>query len=105
MRTRSKRSREVELFNFSFLDILACVIGLLIFVLSVVVVSGGGSSSRQTAGRLSNAEHQLDQARTTAQMAAGRRRRSEQLLTRRSQDFANPHGAADAIRAQVLSLN
>jgi hypothetical protein len=104
MRSRTKRRRELDIFNFSFLDILACVIGLLIFVLTIVVVSGGGSSSRQTAGRVSNAEHQLERATEDARISADRRQRDEQMLGQRAQDFANPKGAADAIKAQIRLL-
>ena len=104
MANRPRKSREVDLFNFSFLDILACVIGLLIFVLSIVVVSGGGSNNRQTAGRLSNAEHLVEQARTDVQMASQRRQRAEQVLAQRAQDLANPKGTADAVRAQIQML-
>jgi hypothetical protein len=35
---RRYRSREVEIFNFSFLDILACTIGLLIFIMVMVFI-------------------------------------------------------------------
>jgi hypothetical protein len=36
--SRRTRSREVEIFNFSFLDILACTIGLLIFIMVMVFI-------------------------------------------------------------------
>ncbi len=105
MGSRSRRSREVELFNFSFLDILACVIGLLIFILSIVVVSGGGSASSQRAAKLSDAEHQLKQAKTAADLAAARRQRAEAILSRRARDFANPGAAADAVRSQIRAMD
>src|SRR5438105_2775577 len=101
MRTRSTRRREVDLFNFSFLDILACVIGLLIFILTIVVISGGRSSSAQTAGRLANAEHRLQQAQDAAVIAAGRRERAEHLLSGRAKDLSDPQGASNAIRAEI----
>jgi type II secretory pathway pseudopilin PulG len=101
MPRRSRRSREVDLFNFSFLDILACVIGLLIFILSIVVVSGGGSRSRQTAGRLANAEHQLQRAQEAAQRQAERRQVAELTLKEQSKDFADPKAAAAAVRADI----
>jgi len=105
MARRSRRSREVDFFNFSFLDILACVIGLLIFILSTVVVSGGGSTNRQTAGRLSNAEHQLQTARDAAQREFDRRQRAEQILRDRSRDFADPNAAAAVVRTQIRLLD
>lgn len=105
MGRRSKHRREIDLFNFSFLDILACVIGLLIFILAIVAVSGGGQANTQAAGRLANADHQLDQARNDAQLAAIRRERSEQVLAQRARDFVNPKEAAAVVRAQVAMLD
>jgi len=40
---RRARSRNVEIFNFSFLDILACTIGLLIFIMVMVFILQAGS--------------------------------------------------------------
>jgi|GEM_PF-5141351 len=99
------RHREVDIFNFSFLDILACVIGLLIFVLTIVVVSGGRSNSRQSDGRLSNAEHQLAQSQTSAQMAAEQRRRTEQLLAQQAKELSDPQGTVQLVKGQIRMLN
>ncbi len=41
--SRRLRSRQVEIFNFSFLDILACTIGLLIFIMVMVFILQSGS--------------------------------------------------------------
>ena len=54
MEQSTRGRRQVDLFNFSFLDILACVIGLLIFILTIVVISGAGSTSPAKARRLSD---------------------------------------------------
>ena len=40
---RRARSRNIEIFNFSFLDILACTIGLLIFIMVMVFILQAGS--------------------------------------------------------------
>ncbi|MCX7177972.1 MAG: hypothetical protein NTX56_04110 [Proteobacteria bacterium] len=104
MSRRARRRAEVELFNFSFLDILACVIGLLIFVLTIVVISGGKAVSRQAGGRLANAEHLLDRTRVAAKMAAERRQRAEETLGQRSKNLGDPRRAADALRAQTQLL-
>jgi hypothetical protein len=101
MSRRSKRRREVDLFNFSFLDILACVIGLLIFILSIVVVSSGGQRNRQTDARLSNAEHQLQQSRETALRESERRQHAELILSEQSKDFSDPKAAAAAVRGEI----
>jgi hypothetical protein len=43
-----RRSRQIEIFNFSFLDILACTIGLLIFIMIMIFVLQSGGNSLQT---------------------------------------------------------
>jgi hypothetical protein len=42
---RRRYRRQVEIFNFSFLDILACTIGLLIFIMVMVFVLQSGSTA------------------------------------------------------------
>jgi multidrug efflux pump subunit AcrA (membrane-fusion protein) len=46
---RRSRSRQIEIFNFSFLDILACTIGLLIFIMVMVFILQSGSPVADTA--------------------------------------------------------
>jgi hypothetical protein len=46
--SRRSRARQVEIFNFSFLDILACTIGLLIFIMVMVVILQSGSAVADT---------------------------------------------------------
>ncbi len=46
--SRRLRSRHIEIFNFSFLDILACTIGLLIFILVMVFILQSGSPIADT---------------------------------------------------------
>ncbi len=100
----SKRRRQVDLFNFSFLDILACVIGLLIFILTVTVISGGGSSSARKSNQLAGAEHRLHDAQVAARLAGERRARTEALLQGRATEALAPQAAADSIRAQTRAF-
>lgn len=100
----STRRRQVDLFNFSFLDILACVIGLLIFILTVVVISGGGPSLARKQYRLASAEHRLHDAQVAAQLAGERRARTEALLHGRAMEALAPQAAAESIRAQTSVL-
>jgi hypothetical protein len=53
------RSREVEIFNFSFLDILACTIGLLIFIMVMVFIL-------QSSGPVANSAVLIEQKLTQA---------------------------------------
>jgi chromosome segregation ATPase len=102
-RPRNNR-RQLDIFNFSFLDCLACVIGLLIFILTIVVISGGRSVSTQNAGRLAAADHQVLDAQIAARLAADRRQQAEGLLSQRAQEIADPQAHANALRAQIRVL-
>jgi hypothetical protein len=104
MEQQSRGRRQVDLFNFSFLDILACVIGLLIFILTIVVVSGGGPSATRRAQEVSATEHQLDDARFAAQLAGKRRAEFERLLNRRAVDAMDPAAAASAVQGETVLL-
>ncbi|HEY2588116.1 MAG TPA: hypothetical protein VGI81_20400 [Tepidisphaeraceae bacterium] len=104
MEQRSGR-RQVDLFNFSFLDILACVIGLLIFILTIVVVSGGGPKAAQRAQELAGADRQNREARFAATMAAQRRAEFERLLNRRAADALDPAAAATAVSGEIEMLS
>src|SRR4051812_1585201 len=46
--SRRSRRKQVEIFNFSFLDILACTIGLLIFIMVMVFILQAGSPVADT---------------------------------------------------------
>jgi hypothetical protein len=102
---RYRKRQEVDLFNFSFLDILACVIGLLIFILTIVVVSSTMPTNGQSDARLSNAEHRLQQATADSDLSHARRTLVEQVLTQRAHDMANPKATANAIRGEIGALN
>ncbi len=51
--SRGRRFRQVEIFNFSFLDVLACTIGLLIFILVMIFIL-------QSAGPLTDYKHLIE---------------------------------------------
>lgn len=100
MTIRSARRRHVEIFNFSFLDILACVIGLLIFILTIVVISGG-PPSRRTGAKLSEAESALHDAVGDARLIAEHRTRVEALLADRAADISDPVARASELRQEI----
>lgn len=100
MASTSARRRQVEIFNFSFLDILACVIGLLIFILTIVVISGG-TPSRKTGSKLSEAERALHDAVDDARLIATHRTKVEALLADRAADISDPVARASGLRAEI----
>jgi hypothetical protein len=60
------RSREVEIFNFSFLDILACTIGLLIFIMVMVFILQSSGPVANTADLIQKKLSQAAQAQKVA---------------------------------------
>ncbi len=90
---RRRRSRQVDIFNFSFLDILACVIGLLIFIMVMVFVLQSAASNAAAA----NPRKAHDQR---AQAAMWRRiaQRDNALASRMA-------GAAAGLQPAALPVN
>lgn len=106
MRGSSARRREVDIFNFSFLDILACVIGLLIFVLTIVVITGGPSRGRRVEdGRLATADREVAMARTDADLAAQRRANAERALAQRAEVTLYPDRAEARIQDEIREID
>lgn len=105
MERKSGRRRDVDLFNFSFLDILACVIGLLIFILTIVVVSGGGSKTAQAARDVTAADRRLQDEQFAAKLASERRATLETMLNRRASDALDPAGAARTVKSETELLH
>jgi hypothetical protein len=99
-----RRKRDVDIFNFSFLDILACVIGLLIFVLTIVVVSGNGSSAT-AAAKMDAADHQFQAAKSAAELAAEQRQRIENVMAQHARDVTDASQDSAVVRSQIARLN
>jgi hypothetical protein len=99
-----RRKRDVDIFNFSFLDILACVIGLLIFVLTIVVVSGNGSSATASA-KMNASDHQFNAAKAAAELAANQRQRIEDVLSQHARDVTEASQDSAVVRSQIARLN
>lgn len=94
----------MDIFNFSFLDILACVIGLLIFILTIVVISGAASSgpeAQRQASDLQASGQSLTRAAAHADAAADRKHAAEKLLARTSADLNDSTTARDVVVEQT----
>ncbi len=101
---RARRSRQVDIFNFSFLDVLACTIGLLIFILVMIFIL-------QSTGPLTDYKHIIksqtkalhntqNQIRSTAAISASM---AAQLLA--MPDRRNPHLLALRSAARRAAVN
>jgi exonuclease VII small subunit len=60
------RDREVEIFNFSFLDILACTIGLLIFIMVMVFILQSSGPVADSSALIERKLSEASQAREVA---------------------------------------
>jgi hypothetical protein len=65
--SRRTRSREIEIFNFSFLDVLACTIGLLIFIMVMAFILQAGSPVADTSAVVRRREQQTTELEAAAQ--------------------------------------
>ncbi len=72
-----RQSRQIEIFNFSFLDIMACTIGLLIFIMVMIFVLQSGANSLQDTSQV--ASHLTNQISQLQQKAADDERVAAQL--------------------------
>lgn len=60
---RARRNREINIFNFSFLDVLACTVGALTFILVMVVVINVGSLPADLVEKLDRMAEELEDTR------------------------------------------
>jgi hypothetical protein len=99
---RRNRVRQVEIFNFSFLDILACTIGLLIFIMVMVFILQSNSPVADT-GAIINAKTSevASLTATTARDAAiaqGLESQFDQMHVPNQPDLSPQRDAARAAR-------
>ncbi len=78
------RRKPLDLFNFSFLDVLACTIGLLIFILTLLVVSAGGIPQTRGQAGLKAAKQMVALAQESLDEAKAAELRYSAMLQARS---------------------
>ncbi|HEY2588115.1 MAG TPA: hypothetical protein VGI81_20395 [Tepidisphaeraceae bacterium] len=78
---RRSRSRQVEIFNFSFLDILACTIGLLIFIMVMVFILQSGSPVADTTAIINQRAEEMRQYQASADQDSAIAAQLEQQLS------------------------
>jgi hypothetical protein len=79
---RRSRSRQIEIFNFSFLDILACTIGLLIFIMVMVFILQSGSPVADTSAILRHKSDEAQQQKHSAEQDSAIASQLEEQLSR-----------------------
>jgi hypothetical protein len=107
-----RRIKQVEIFNFSFLDILACTIGLLIFIMVMVFILQSEGPVADTGAiiskKLGEASQLQESAARDAQIAQGLESQFDGLRTPDQPDLSPQRDAArtarDAARVRYDSL-
>lgn len=107
-----RRIKQVEIFNFSFLDILACTIGLLIFIMVMVFILQSDGPVADTGAiiskKLGDASQFQESVARDAQIAQGLESQFDGLRTPDQPDLSPQRDAAraarDAARARYNSV-
>jgi|GEM_PF-5985736 len=103
--SRRRRPRQVEIFNFSFLDILACTIGLLIFIMVMVFILQSGSPVADTGAIVVRKLREASLLRTDAerdtQIAGGLEAQFDQVRVPEMPDLTRQRDAARSARDEA----
>ncbi len=104
MRVEGRGRSQVDLFNFSFLDVLACTIGLLIFIMAIIAITSGSAGNQQAAAQLGKIKQKLVAAQAKLTQAHATEAAYAHLLARRARATLNPKGADAHIRREIVTL-
>jgi len=109
--TRRRGSSEISFFNFSFLDILACTIGVLVFIISVVILHTLGMSApyelRTELSELNKQVRELDESVDQHRSEAERLRRAQQALDQMKElekELKRKSDALKELEAEIAEL-
>jgi len=106
---RRKRSREIEIFNFSFLDVLACTIGLLIFIMVMAFILQAGSPVADTAAVIRHRNEQTADLEAAAErdrkIAQSVEMELDQVVPTGDQELISQRNAARAGRDTAKAGN
>lgn len=98
-----RRRRQVELFSFSFVDILATTIGVLLFILLMAVLNQSGVTEyAKMAKKVKSAETQREEAARQVKEAEEALRKALDE-TRRARENASGRAAGFAMQAQEMA--
>ena len=104
MRIEGRGRSRVDLFNFSFLDVLACTIGLLIFIMAIIAITSGSAGNPQAAAQLAKIKRKLAAAQAQLAQAHATEAAYAHLLGKRARATLNLNGANGHLRRQILKL-
>lgn len=104
MRIEGRGRSRVDLFNFSFLDVLACTIGLLIFIMAIIAITSGSAGNPRAEAQLAKIKRKLAVAQAKLAEAHATEAAYARLLGQRARATLNPKGADAHIRREILRL-
>ena len=105
MRMEGRGRSRVDLFNFSFLDVLACTIGLLIFIMTIIAITSGSPGNPQAVARIAKLNRMEAQARASLAQARTSEGIYANLLRKRAAQTLNLKGADEHLRREIARLD
>lgn len=105
MRMEGRGRSRVDLFNFSFLDVLACTIGLLIFIMTIIAITSSSPGNPKAIAKI--AEITRMQVRATASLAQARKSEGiyANLLRKRATQTLDLKDADAHLRRKIARLD
>ncbi len=105
MRMEGRGRSRVDLFNFSFLDVLACTIGLLIFIMTIIAITSSSPGNPKAVAKIAKINHMEAQARASLAQAQTSEGFYANLLQKRAAQTLNPKGADEHLRREIARLD
>ncbi len=105
MRMEGRGRSRVDLFNFSFLDVLACTIGLLIFIMTIIAITSSSPGNPQAVARIAKINGMEAQARAGLAQAQASEGIYANLLGKRAAQTLNLKGADEHLRREIARLD
>ena len=98
------RSR-VDLFNFSFLDVLACTIGLLIFIMTIIAITSSSSGNPKAVAKIAKIARMQAMAKASLAQARKSEAAYANLLRHRAAQTLNLKGADAHLRREIARMD
>lgn len=105
MRMEGRGRSRVDLFNFSFLDVLACTIGLLIFIMTIIAITSTSPGNPKAAAEIAKIRHLQAKARGRLEQARKSESIYANLLKTRAAQTLNLRGANAHLRREIARLD
>lgn len=105
MRMEGRGRSRVDLFNFSFLDVLACTIGLLIFIMTIIAITSSSPGNPKAVAKIAKINQMQAQAKASLAQARTSEGVYANLLRKRAAQTLNLKGADEHLRREIARLD